>query len=660
MASSPPRARAALTAALLAGATLGLLGGCGDDAPPPRAAPGQAPEVARWELPPVAPAEQARYALDRLLLGVAPHEALPLPLSHHDHSLRMAKQDLAVLSHEAERLLADEALIASVTGDPGRVSAWHSVLDLLASFSAPSQELLLRWAAPAAKGVHPTLQSVAVGVLLRVERPEAAQVLFDLLVQGAADRHNGRLALGGLLRYGGDWVSRGMTVALRAGGPELWLGLSEVVGGTGALDAARLPGIDPTQRAADVAAWWALLAGASGPPPSLNKPRIKAAPFSELILAAHAGTPGRVPGAPSRRAAGPWPSRVALDRGWLPAGHERACVTSLYGLWLVGKEPAADTRCQLTLLKKAPYVAGVRAEREGPDPMLAERARHCMLEEDQPPPLPERAAKLAAWIDGLKGRPAPAIEELREIARALPEPGDDAAVAALRRVLTEVRPVASTLWLLEDAYRVLASAGQELEIAPLRALLASADLEDRGLGLHLAHMSRNADLLPDLERLHDAAPPEAQVAVRRTLIWIYSAGRADPGDLVRFVKRYARWVDEAPDAQAGTLATGLLEFGDEGAAALVERLAGPRQRLIVTVLKTWPTVLPTVVAEALADRLSSDLPPDLRHDILETLWRSAPSGAAGAIAASKRRLDPRDRPAIDVVLDVVRHRAAIP
>lgn len=649
-----------LGAMLLAAA----LAACGRDEQPskgrPAGPPGSPATPPRWNLPPIAPEQQARYALDRLILGVAPHEALPLPLSHHDHSLRMAKQDLAVLSGEAERLLADPALIARVTQDSGRASAWHSVLDLLASFSAPDPGLLLAWAAPAVRGTHPTLQSAAVGVLMRVERPEAAEALLALVSQGAADRHNGRIALGALLRFGGPWVSRGMSEVLRGGGPETWLGVSEVVGATGALEAAALPGVDVSQRAPDVATWWALLAGASGPPPTTNKPRIKSAPFSELVLAGHPRGPGWVSAHAGMRAAGPWPGQVALDRGWLPANATRGAAVSLYGLWVVGKEPAADTRCALAMLSKAPYVASVKADRAGEDPMLAERARHCMLPEEVPPSLTDRVARLDAWLDGIKGQPVPDIEELRRIARLLPEPADAGAVAALTRVLREVRPVAATLWLLEDAYRVLASTGEEHEVGPLRALLGSSSEEDRGLGLHLAHMSRNPDLLPDIERVHDAASPESQVAVRRTLIWIYAGGRAEPSDLERFVRRYVGWVDAAPDAQVGTLASGLLEFGEPGVEALVERLKGPRQRLLIDVLKVWPTVLPTAVAEALADRLSADLPAELRQAILETLWRSAPSGSAGAIAAAKPRLDPRDRPAVDVVLEVVRHRAAIP
>ena len=107
-----------------------------------------------------------------------------------------------------------------------------------------------------------------------------------------------------------------------------------------------------------------------------------------------------------------------------------------------------------------------------------------------------------------------------------------------------------------------------------------------------------------------------------------------------------------------TWATGLLDLGEAGVEALVERLKGPRGRLYVLALFESTSVLPLPVAEALCDLLDASRPAQARHELLVTLWRSAPAQAASALAAAKGRLEPADRPAVDVVLEVVRHRAA--
>src|SRR5262245_8166755 len=109
--AAPRRIVAGLVAALCCAAL--ALGGCGGEEGPRD--PGVAP--APGAMPPLSPAEPARYALARLLTGPVPHPELPLPLSHHDHSLKLAKLDLVTLSSETETLLEDPALLERITGD---------------------------------------------------------------------------------------------------------------------------------------------------------------------------------------------------------------------------------------------------------------------------------------------------------------------------------------------------------------------------------------------------------------------------------------------------------------------------------------------------------------------------------------------------------------
>ena len=81
------------------------------------------------------------------------------------------------------------------------------------------------------------------------------------------------------------------------------------------------------------------------------------------------------------------------------------------------------------------------------------------------------------------------------------------------------------------------------------------------VGLHLAHRARNAAYLGVIEQRLKRAPASEASGLRRALMWIYGGGKIEPRALENFARLYASWVDEADDARAGGLATGLLDLG---------------------------------------------------------------------------------------------------
>ncbi len=635
------------------------LAGCGEReggaSQPVAAAPGPSQPKQRWKVEPALPREQARFALARLLNGPLPQEVLAVP-DQHQQTLRLAMLDLVALPLETAELLEDEALLRRVTGpEVSDLNPWHNLLEVISTLPSPDVELVRRWVEPVLLRDVPALSLRAVGCLAATRSDEFGDLALRLLEQGADDRILSRQALRVLMRMQAPWPARGLALTYARGSPFAWLEAASVleVGLASETAVAPLRVSSGSGSPRDLLAWWALLAEQAGPRPPGGAPRVRSLPYTEWHAAelASVGRAG-VPRAPS--------AREVDERGWLSVNPEAGAELSLLAVFTTGQEPAATARCALAAQGHAPFVHAVEADRAHPDPLRKERAAHCMLAGERGVPTAQLIAETEAFLVGLR-RPDAAPLDLEGVAlalRRLPPADGPAATALLTRVLREARPVADLLLLLEGAHDALAGAQDGADEACVLALLAAPAAEDRGLGLHLAQRSRKGLYLAPLLRLEESASVEGRRAMRRALQWLASGGGLEPAVHLDYVRRFSRWLDEATDAELTPWATGLLDLGEAGVEALVERLQGARGRLFVQALLESASVLPLPVAEALCDLLDARRPVEARHELLVTLWRSAPAQAASALAAAKGRLEPADRPAVDVVLEVVRHRAA--
>jgi hypothetical protein len=182
------------------------------------------------------------------------------------------------------------------------------------------------------------------------------------------------------------------------------------------------------------------------------------------------------------------------------------------------------------------------------------------------------------------------------------------------------------------------------------------------VGLGLVRRFRDPAFVPLLERVHELLPEPARRPVRLLLLWLYSA----PGDVIpdaarrAFAERVARWVDEAPDAEAATLAPGLLDLVVAGAEAYARGLGGPRRAAWIGGLLSVSRLVPLVVAQALLAPVSGATSPEERRAVLVATYRAAPTEAAPDLAAARARLAPEVRHEADDVLEAVRHRAPLP
>ncbi len=640
-----------LGAALLAGCGEGQGGAAELRAP----GAGRIEPKQRWKVEPALPREQASFALARLLNGPLPQELLAVP-DQHRQTLRLAKLDLVALPLETAELLEDEALLRRVTGpDVSDLNPWHSVLEVLSGLPNPDVELVRRWVEPVLSRDVPTLSLHALGCMAATGSDELGALALHMLEQGAADRILGRQALRILAHMQAPWPRRGLALTYLRGSPFAWLEVPSALEAELGVerDPSPVGGPSASGSPSDMLAWWALLAEQAGPRPPAGTPRVKTMPYAEWRAAelANRGANG-VPRPPS--------ARELDERGWLSTNPEAGAEISLLAVFTTGQEPSAAARCALASQGHAPFVHVVEADRSSRDPIRQELATHCMLEGERGVPTAQLIAETEAFL-AARGRPdAPALD-LAAVAlalRRLPPADGPAATALLTRVLAEARPVADLLLLLEGAHDRLAGAQDGADETSVLALLAAPAAEDRGLGMHLAQRARKGIYLAPLLRLEADASVEGRRALRRALQWIASGGGLEPAVHLAYVARFRGWLDEAPDTELQVWATGLLDLGEAGVQAMVELLQGARGRLYVRALLDLPGILPLPVAEALCDQIDASRPVEARHELLVTLWRSAPAQAASALAAAKGRLEPADRQAVDVVLEVVRHRAA--
>ena len=603
------------------------------------------------------PAEQAQFALDRILTGPLVQDALLLPSDMHQHTLRMAQQDLAALPVETLRLLSDPRVIERVTGPKTiNLDPWDGLLDVLLALPDVPTSLVLAWTRPALDRHVPVLLQKSIGVL-RVTRDAAAgPLLLQILERVVNEPDMSRAAWNGLAALPPPWPDRALAWIQRRGVPDVWVEVAP------ALEAHLETGV-PAPATENLIAWWALVTEAGGPRGPVGMQRLRTLPWSGIGPYFDPSRPPPLPGAPAGTPGmGPESERAGFGMGWLACAPEDSCVRTPNELVVVGADPAAQARCALARRGFPAFRAGVEADLRSPVPFLEAKAKHCLMTAPTAEgPQAQRAyweRHFADYARMARGEiPPPTLGEMAEIGARLPSADTPEGRAILERVLRTDRPLVTWQSLLERAFDGLRGTGLELEF--VRSRLADADPQEIGLGLHFAQYSRDPALLPDLEKAMARAPAGLQPGFRRALVWLYTVPNVDPTALAGFAHRFAGWVDEAEDVQAGALATGLLDLGDAGVRAFVERLGGPRQRVFLGALQTYGGLLPTELAEALADRLEPDLPPDLRHAILVVLWRGAPAASAPAIAAAKGRLEPSDRPAVDVVLEVVLHRAVV-
>lgn len=613
------------------------LGACGgEQAPPVPATP------ARWKVPPVPPGQKARYALERIVRGPVAQQHLPLP-DDHAWVLPSAQRDLLALPAETLALLDDEQLLQQLTGPQRQdLNPWHNLLQLLPALPGAEASLLRRWTEPALAREEAGLWQLAVGCLVGRPEPELAPLLQAFLERAPGERRVSREAVRALLARPAPWPMRCAQAVLAHGSPEAWLSCGSGAGGL-AEGTGRLP-----PATSDALAWWALLAAQAGPRPATAAPRIKTLPVSEAALAAQ--------GAAVRQ-----PAEVQDAVGWLAADPAGCAVQPLLALFTTGLEPAARATCELARQGVAGARAAVEAARACEDPLRRLQGEHCMLEAGVELPLEEQVQRTLAFLARARDPAAQrlVLAEVSEAVGWLPPGEEPAGEACLLRVVREAGPVADLMLLVEGAHSRLLAAERGADEPLVQELLASPEAARRGLGLHLAQRSRKPVFLPAAWALAGSGDAALERAVQRVLATLVAAPGAPAGARARYVRDVVARIEAGPDSVLVTEAPGLLALGAEGRDALAAQvLRSPRAPLYARALRKVDTVLPLAVAEALCDRLGMALTPEARYDLYVALWRNAPAEAAPALAAAKARLDPAERPAVDVVLEAVRHRAA--
>lgn len=638
--SEPPPAAARARARWAGLCGLLLLASCGEPtAAPPATSPVAA--GARWAVEPVPPLQKARFALDRVVRGPLAQQHLPLP-DDHPWVLTSALRDLVALPAETLSLLDDPALLGQLTGPERQdLNPWHNVLQVLPALSGAEAALVRRWTEPALSRPEASLWQMAVGCLAGRPEPELAPVLHALLQRAAGDRRVARDAARALMQRPAPWPLQGVQAVLAHAAPEAWLACGESPAA-----APAYPGGVPAVM--DALAWWVLLAGQAGPRPAAQAPRLKSLPCTEALADAQ--------GAPWRR------SGEAQDaRGWLAADPSACAVQGLPSLFTTGLEPVSAATCELARLRLPAFRHAVEQARSSRDALRHLQAQHCMLDEGGDLATAVRIERTLAFLQRATDPASPRLDlaGVREAIAALPSGEDPQGEACLVRVVREGAPVADLQLLVEGAHTALLAADKGADDRLVLDLLASGDATLRGIGLHLAQRARKPQYLPAVRRLATPGDEAAARAVQRVIFTLATAPGASEAERATTVAETVARMEAGSDAAVANEAPGLLALGSAGHAALAALvLRSPRAPLYVRSLRRVEGVFPLAVAEALCDRLAPAQPPGLRYDIAVALWRNAPSEAAAALAAARARVEPEGRPALDVVLEMVRHRAA--
>ncbi|MDF1699973.1 MAG: hypothetical protein P1V36_02280 [Planctomycetota bacterium] len=601
-----------------------LLGGCGEDSPPPAPPPVPLPEV-----PTISAEAKAAYALERLERGPGSLGGLLVPEVHR-RNLDLAIADLVFYEHQAESLLAEPA---------------------------PPEQLVVAWAEPVLglplDEVHHTLRLEAVRVLGLVQGQESGELLLRFFAQSPADREISMMALVARARRPAQ-RERAFDIALREGTASLWENAPARV-------AAGMPEGELDQGVASAVAWWHALSSGSGPRMDTMLPHLKSQPWTQARLGLDASVPPRVvgpDGAPRLRY-GSIDSHVAFGSGWFTTPLSVSPEQPAHAEILTGKLPAGEARCLLASLGFPGYAHAVRADLElaAIDEGLYFAAKHCMLEvsaasEEQ------TIAGMGVQL-GLPGWWTPdRVRRLQRHVAAITSCGSPEVWSLLEDILRDVRPLNIGRPVIEQAYDLMYQREDKVRVL-LSDMLQGDDAGDAGVALHLIRRARDPEYLDLLEAHYDATEdPVLRGVLQRTLTYIYSAAvGVEPARYATFVKRYLGWLDASDDATFRTLASGLLDFGDAGSEAFARGLEGPKRALYV---QAWPRdrrLVTRRVAEAALAPLDRQTPQVEMNHVLGLAWSSFPNEAAPALEALRRRLPAARRGPVDAALQRVLHRA---
>lgn len=627
---------------------------CGEPAgsPSPLSAPAEI-----LSLPPVTRGEKARFALERLLAGPLPRTSRFGIPRLHQLNLEHAQDDLVALADEAVTLLSNADARSRITHPPrGDRNPWHNVLDVIADLPGMPTGLVLAWCEPALGQNDLPLLRRAVHALAATNDVEAAPLLLAFLERRPTDRELAPRAVRALIAFGSPWGERALAIAYQGGDLGLW---SKVPG----LLAMQEPGGRSVLDTSDALAWWAILTGGSGPRQVRSTARnLVPAWYPARFLLDPAVWP-REAGALDhalREGRALAPAGVSDAGGSLPTPTGSSPVLATFQVFLSGRASAARARCYLARAGHPAYVASVGADLTGSDPDLRYQAEHCLGDLSSPEALDDARASIAQLLRALEaGGAPPPTGAIPDLARLFAADSTEAAPLALD-LLRLARPPDRYESLLEAAHDLLRVHDEDALRREVCKLARRDDLDDVALAIKLIRRARDPHYVPVVDELFAGATATRRKALCRLLIWLHSGGEKEVDEAARraFVERYARWIAEAPDAEAQCLVPGLLDLGDAGAEAYARGLGGDRRRVYVEGLSQRAGLVPVGVAAALIGPLDEATPPARRHAILIAAYRTAPGTAAGYLAAARARLAPDVRAEVDDVLEVLRYRAA--
>ena len=228
----------------------------------------------------------------------------------------------------------------------------------------------------------------------------------------------------------------------------------------------------------------------------------------------------------------------------------------------------------------------------------------------------------------------------------------------MERALFGMHPLDVCRPAIEEAYSAMGARPQDL-VPLVVGHLDDADLEVRGVALHLVRRARDPAYIDALERLLNAGVDEREAgALKRTLTFIYARGYGvEPTQIEAFVERYERWLAASPDRDFAGLASGLLDLGEPGERAFAAGLRGARREQF---LAAWPRdrrLVPLDVAVAAVEPVGVDTPPAEVSALLVLAYTTFPAQSMAHLEALRRRVAPAVRPLFEPVLERVSHRA---